>query len=150
MAFGSMGSGDGDDSSPLADINVTPLVDVMLVLLIVFMITMPVLTHSIPLQLPVVSSNSDVQPKEPLRLSIDKDGNFALGSELLNSEDDLESKLVAARTENSDVVLAIAADKSVPYEFVAKALSKAKNSGIAKVGFVTQQEDAKPVSEAKN
>ena len=70
MAFGSMNSG---DDAPMSDINVTPLVDVMLVLLIVFMITMPVLTHSIPLELPTASEKAakeDKQPKDPLRLSL--------------------------------------------------------------------------------
>ena len=74
MAFGSMNSG---DDSPMSDINVTPLVDVMLVLLIVFMITMPVLTHSIPLELPTASEQTnkqDKQPKDPLRLTIDANG----------------------------------------------------------------------------
>ncbi|ADU92264.1 ExbD/TolR family protein [Taylorella equigenitalis] len=150
MAFGSMGSGDGDDSAPLADINVTPLVDVMLVLLIVFMITMPVLTHSIPLQLPVVSSKSDVQPKDPLRLSIDKDGNYALGETTLNSKEELESKLLEAKQDNPEVILAIAADKEVPYEHVAIALSIAKDAGLSKVGFVTQQEDRKPATPNEN
>ena len=67
MAFGSM---NGGDDSPMADINVTPLVDVMLVLLIVFMITMPVMTHSIPLELPTASAKqvaeNAAQPKDPL------------------------------------------------------------------------------------
>ena len=61
MAFGSMNSG---DDAPMAEINVTPLVDVMLVLLIVFMITMPVLTHSIPLQLPVAAAQENQPPPQ--------------------------------------------------------------------------------------
>ncbi|WP_148671696.1 ExbD/TolR family protein, partial [Neisseria meningitidis] len=79
MAFGSMNSG---DDSPMSDINVTPLVDVMLVLLIVFMITMPVLTHSIPLELPTASEQTnkqDKQPKDPLRLTIDANGGYYVG-----------------------------------------------------------------------
>ena len=79
MAFGSM---NGGDDSPMADINVTPLVDVMLVLLIVFMITMPVMTHSIPLELPTASSKqvaeNAAQPKDPLRISISADGSYHL------------------------------------------------------------------------
>ena len=84
MAFGSMNSG---EDAPMSDINVTPLVDVMLVLLIVFMITMPVLTHSIPLQLPTASEHAkqQEQPKDPLRLSIDANGAYYLGTDTKGS-----------------------------------------------------------------
>ena len=82
MAFGSMNSG---DDAPMSDINVTPLVDVMLVLLIVFMITMPVLTHSIPLSCRLLrkkaAKEDKQQPKDPLRLSIDASGAYVVGGD---------------------------------------------------------------------
>lgn len=134
MAFGSMNSG---DDTPMAEINVTPLVDVMLVLLIVFMITMPVLTHSIPLQLPVAAAKDDVQPKEPLRLSIGKDGAYTLG-ESAESLPQLQAKLQQAVSDNPDTVLAIAADKDVAYDHVAQALAAARDAGLHKVGFITE------------
>lgn len=80
MAF----SSNNNDDSPMADINVTPLVDVMLVLLIVFMITMPVLTHSIPLELPTTSQKADQQPKQdikPTALIVDETGGYAIGAD---------------------------------------------------------------------
>ena len=71
---------EGGDDAPVSDINVTPLVDVMLVLLIVFMITMPVLTHSIQIQLPTASESADAKdetkPKEPMWLSVDDSGRY--------------------------------------------------------------------------
>ncbi|MDO5639595.1 MAG: biopolymer transporter ExbD [Neisseria sp.] len=139
MAFGSMNSG---DDAPMADINVTPLVDVMLVLLIVFMITMPVLTHSIPLQLPTASENAKPQtePKEPLRLTIDADGSYYLGADSASKQslEALTGELKQAHDTNEDTILAIAADKEVPYDFVAQALNAAREAGVSKVGFVTE------------
>ncbi|WP_066569831.1 biopolymer transporter ExbD [Snodgrassella sp. CFCC 13594] len=134
MAFGNLNQ---DDNMPMAEINVTPLVDVMLVLLIVFMITMPVLTHSIPLQLPSAGNTEAVNPKEPLRLSIGQDGQYALGEQ---KEDltQLRASLSTIAKTNPDAILAIAADKNVPYDHVAQALAAARDAGLTKVGFVTE------------
>lgn len=138
MAFGSMNQ--DSDNAPMAEINVTPLVDVMLVLLIVFMITMPVLTHSIPLQLPTAAAKDDVQPKEPLRLSIGKDGKYMLGSDA-ESLSALQASLKKAAAANPETVLAIAADKDVAYDHVAQALVAAREAGLSKVGFVTEERE---------
>ncbi|ENW5796860.1 biopolymer transporter ExbD, partial [Neisseria gonorrhoeae] len=120
MAFGSMNS---SDDSPMSDINVTPLVDVMLVLLIVFMITMPVLTHSIPLELPTASEQAnkqDKQPKDPLRLTIDANGGYYVGGDSASKVEigEVESRLKAAKEQNENVIVAIAADKAVEYDYV--------------------------------
>ncbi|WP_308072990.1 ExbD/TolR family protein [Neisseria polysaccharea] len=140
MAFGSMNSG---DDSPMSDINVTPLVDVMLVLLIVFMITMPVLTHSIPLELPTASEQAnkqDKQPKDPLRLTIDTNGGYYVGGDSASKVEigEVESRLKAAKEQNENVIVAIAADKAVEYDYVNKALEAARQAGITKIGFVTE------------
>ena len=141
MAFGSMNSG---DDAPMSDINVTPLVDVMLVLLIVFMITMPVLTHSIPLELPTASEKAakedKQQPKDPLRLSIDASGAYVVGGDSDTKVDlaTVTAKLKEAKAKNEDVIVAIAADKSVAYDYVNQALQAAREAGISKIGFVTE------------
>ncbi|ELL13401.1 biopolymer transport ExbD/TolR family protein [Neisseria meningitidis 61103] len=140
MAFGSMNSG---DDSPMSDINVTPLVDVMLVLLIVFMITMPVLTHSIPLELPTASEQTnkqDKQPKDPLLLTIDANGGYYVGGDSASKVEigEVESRLKAAKEQNENVIVAIAADKAVEYDYVNKALEAARQAGITKIGFVTE------------
>lgn len=141
MAFGSMNSG---DDAPMSDINVTPLVDVMLVLLIVFMITMPVLTHSIPLELPTASEKAakqqEKQPKDPLRLTIDANGNYYVGGDSATKVDidTVVSRLKTEKQENADTIVAIAADKAVEYDYVNKALEAAREAGISKIGFVTE------------
>ncbi|MCF7520464.1 biopolymer transporter ExbD [Neisseria sp. ZJ106] len=140
MAFGPMNSGDNE---PMADINVTPLVDVMLVLLIVFMITMPVLTHSIPLSLPTASESAakkDRQPTDPLRLTIDADGKYYFGAESATglSLEEVAGRLKTAKAENEETIVAIAADKTVEYDYVNQALGAVREAGISKVGFVTE------------
>ena len=141
MAFGSMNSG---DDAPMSDINVTPLVDVMLVLLIVFMITMPVLTPSIPLELPTASEKAakedKQQPKDPLRLSIDANGAYVVGGDSDAKVDlaTVTAKLKEAKAKNEDVIVAIAADKAVEYDYVNQALQAAREAGISKIGFVTE------------
>mgnify|MGYP000141818354 CR=1 FL=1 len=130
---------EGGDDAPMNDINVTPLVDVMLVLLIVFMITMPVLTHSIQINLPTTSSTKE-QPKQdvkPINLAVTAAGKYTLGEESTNEMDlpAVKAKLEELAKNDPDAVLAIDADKDTPYENVAKVLEVAKDAGIVKVGF---------------
>lgn len=130
---------EGGDDAPMNDINVTPLVDVMLVLLIVFMITMPVLTHSIQINLPTTSSTKE-QPKQdvkPINLAVTAAGKYTLGEESTNEMDlpAVKAKLEELAKNDPDAVLAINADKDTPYENVAKVLEVAKDAGIVKVGF---------------
>lgn len=137
MSFGSMH--DGDDM-PMSDINVTPLVDVMLVLLIVFMITMPVLTHSIPLNLPTSNSQTQTSPKvdiKPIEIAIDASGQYAIGAESENKVDlaAVRTQLQTIAKENPDAVVAIDADETVAYEYVVKVLEAAQQAGLSKVGF---------------
>ncbi|MDG6881906.1 Biopolymer transport protein exbD [Phocoenobacter uteri] len=133
MAFGSM----NDDDKEMSDINVTPLVDVMLVLLIVFMITMPVLTQSIPLELPTASIEKQDEPKAMMRIAINSEGTFI--DKNVQSDDELKTAFEAQFSKNKDTVIAISADKEVPYEKVVKVLELAQNAGLKKVGFVTEQ-----------
>lgn len=130
---------EGGDDAPMNDINVTPLVDVMLVLLIVFMITMPILTHSIQINLPTTSSTKE-QPKQdvkPINLAVTAAGKYTLGEESTNEMDlpAVKAKLEELAKNDPDAVLAIDADKDTPYENVAKVLEVAKDAGIVKVGF---------------
>lgn len=146
MAFGSMN--DGGDDAPMSDINVTPLVDVMLVLLIVFMITMPVITHSIPLNLPTSSSQTE-QPKvdvKPLQVAVDISGQYALGaeSEKKISLEEIKKEFAAVAANDPDTVVAIDADKEVAYEHVVKVLEAAREAGLSKIGFRMETESDKP------
>lgn len=137
MAFGEF---DRQDSDTMAEINITPLVDVMLVLLIVFMVTMPVLTHSIPLNLPTASNEQPLaETKEPIRVSVDKSGTYFL-KEAEQSPEALKVFLTETAGANEETILAISADKEVPYEYVADLLGIAQESGLNKIGFVTEAE----------
>lgn len=135
MSFGNFNQNCND--SPMADINTTPLVDVMLVLLIVFMITMPVLTHSIPLELPKTTAQKQAEPNEPMRVTIDAAGQLFIG-EQKESTASIKQKLQAASKADPDLILAIAADKNVAYQYIADLLASAQSIGIHKIGFVTE------------
>lgn len=146
MAFN---TGEGGDDTPMSDINVTPLVDVMLVLLIVFMITMPVLTHSIQINLPTATETQE-QPKQetkPINVAVDAAGKYAIGEENSTTADldvaALKQKLVEIAKNNPEAVVAISADNETPYENVARVLEAAKEAGIGKVGFRYKVETAK-------
>lgn len=139
MAFGSF---DKESGGVMSDINVTPLVDVMLVLLIVFMITMPVLTQSIPMELPTASveKKSD-EPKKIMRIAINLDGTY-IGEQLV-SEDQLKTAFETQANEDKDAVVAISADVAVEYRHVVKVLELAQLTGLKKVGFVTEVKELK-------
>ncbi|MDO4433584.1 MAG: biopolymer transporter ExbD [Alysiella sp.] len=145
MAFNSMN--DGDDA-PMSDINVTPLVDVMLVLLIVFMITMPVLTHSIQINLPVASENTKPEQinkdLKPLEIAVDTDGKYTIGADSANKVDLLAVKTELARiaAENPDTIIAIDADEKTAYDNVLKLLEAAKEAKLTKVGFRMEVKNA--------
>lgn len=135
MAFGAF---DSNNHKEMSEINVTPLVDVMLVLLIVFMITMPVLTNSIPLELPTASVETQKEPPHLLRVAINQTGLY-LDNQALN-EENLKTTFEQYGKENPDTVIAISADSHVEYENVVKVLELAQNAGLKKIGFVTQPE----------
>jgi biopolymer transport protein ExbD len=125
-------------SGPMADINVTPLVDVMLVLLIIFMVTAPALSYQIQVDLPQRTSNPPPQPKdppEPIRLRIEAGGtvtwnNSPIPMSVLQSSLEVEAERAIQPT------LEIETDPEAQYETLAKVLSRAKNSGMVKIAFV--------------
>ena len=130
---------EGGDDAPMNDINVTPLVDVMLVLLIVFMITMPVLTHSIQINLPTTSSTKE-QPKQdvkPINVQVNAEGKYVLGAESTTPVDlvEVKAKLEELAKTDPDAILAIDADENTPYEHVTKLLEVAKDAKISKIAF---------------
>lgn len=136
MAFGNEPIGD-DDSQPMAEINMTPLVDVMLVLLIVFMITIPVMQHAVKVELPQASSQrNDVKP-ESINLSISAKGQIFWNTSPIDL-DTLSIYTQTAAKKNPQPEVQLRADKNVRYESVAQVLATAKRSGLTKIGFVTE------------
>ena len=123
---------------PIADINVTPLVDVMLVLLVIFMISAPLMFSGIKLDLPKTKKVNNIQlTKKQVILSISRTGEFFIGDEkFLQTE--ITSVVKARFTENKTDVLYIRADYSLDYGVVAKLISSLKRSGVAKIALVTE------------
>ena len=133
MSFGSF---EGKEEQFINEINMTPFVDVMLVLLIIFMITAPVLKHAVDVNLPQATSKPQVTKPEIFNLNIDQTGAYTLNQKRLD-EGALRVALQDAAKTGNPVVLHIYGDKKTEYDYVAKAMSIANVAGIEKVGFVT-------------
>ena len=150
MAGGTMQSGGGGHRRgrrggyrPVADINVTPLVDVMLVLLIVFMVTAPLMTVSVPIDLPKTQAQSVKQDKEPLVVSVDVKGNVYL-QESKTEVDSLVAKLQAITGANPEARIFVRGDKGVPYGRIMEVMGSINAAGYTKVALVAEL----PVPEA--
>jgi biopolymer transport protein ExbD len=133
MAFGTQDETD----EVMNEINMTPLVDVMLVLLIIFIITVPVMKHSVEIDLPRASSQPQDAKPETVRLSIDAQGAY-YWNETRIEDRDLPRMLKEAAAKNPQPELHIRGDKAVRYERVAQAMSAAQQAGVRKIGFVTE------------
>ncbi len=143
MAFnlggGAGGFGGGDDDPVLADINVTPLVDVMLVLLIIFMIAAPMLHQGVEVALPRAdAANLPMRVEDPLVVSVDRDGNVYLQEAQIATEDLVErlSEQIKARGDDS---VFLKGDRDVPYGRVIEILDVLHRGGIVRVGMVTEK-----------
>ncbi|NHC05885.1 outer membrane transport energization protein ExbD [Azonexus fungiphilus] len=137
-----MGSFNGTGSQmPTAEINMTPLVDVMLVLLIIFMITAPLMTHSVKVDLPRASSTPTPEKPMTLQVAITADNKVFVGSEPVDAAT-LETRFRDAVGQDANVELHLKADRDSRYESVAETMSTARRAGIGKIGFVTQPGDS--------
>ncbi|MDO7896210.1 ExbD/TolR family protein [Pseudomonas citrulli] len=125
-----------DSDEVLSEINVTPLVDVMLVLLVVFIVTAPLLTNAIPINLPKTESVAPVEQKDPLVVSIDDKGKVFINKDEIQAEL-LESNLQAAKAKNPDVRVQLQADNGVNYGEVARAMASIERAGINKLSVIT-------------
>ena len=133
MAFGAM----DDSDEVMNEINMTPLVDVMLVLLIIFMITIPVMKHTVNVDLPVATNTPQVVKPETVRLSVDAQGTY-YWNEAPVAEAALPGLLQAEAARNPQPELHIRGDKAVRYEHVATVMASAQRAGLRKIGFVTE------------
>jgi biopolymer transport protein ExbD len=135
MAFGD--SRLGGTQRPLAEINMIPLIDVMLVLLVVFMIAAPLLAHRVDLELPRASSSPQPPLPRAVRLEIREDGSLRWDSVAI-AEDDLAARLAQAAATEPVPELHILADRRVPYGRVAETMALAARSGLTRLGFVSE------------
>ena len=133
MAFGTQ----DDTDDVMNEINMTPMVDIMLVLLIIFIITVPVMKHSVNIDLPRANNEAQSIKPETIRLSVDAQGAYFI-NELQVSDAELAPKLKAAAAQNPQPDLHIRGDKSVRYERVAQAMAAAQQAGLHKIGFITE------------
>ena len=136
MAHG--GFSDNDDNEMLSEINMIPLIDVMLVLLIVFIITVPVMKHAVNIDLPRASNEKELVKPETVRLSVDADGTYFWNEQRLTDDNALQGQLAAAAAQNPQPDLHIRGDRAVRYERVAQAMAAAQQAGMKKIGFVTE------------
>ena len=127
-----------EKNRPVSNINVTPMVDVMLVLLIVFMVTAPLLTVGVPVNLPKVEANSLDAQREPLEISINENNEIYLGEDLIAFED-LITKVRVIAGSNSDIRIFLRADTSINYGEVMRVLGALNTSGFLKIALVTKK-----------
>jgi len=134
MAFGGFNQQGG--TPQMSEINMVPLIDVMLVLLIVFMITAPLLTHSVQIDLPKASSQATNQKPDTVTLAMDGEGKLYWNNEPV-SRDAVPQRLREAAQQEPQPELHLRADRDTRYELIAEVMAEARNAGIAKMGFIT-------------
>lgn len=136
MSFGGFERGRAP-ATPMAEINVTPLVDMMLVLLVIFIITAPLLARAVKLELPQADAPPAATAAQTIQLTLDAEGSLRWNAQPISSEA-LASRLAAAAGESPQPELHLGADKSVRYEHVAAVLAAAQKAGVVRIGFVTE------------
>ena len=134
MAFGSFES--NQNSMPMAEINIIPLVDVMLVLLVIFIITAPLLMHAVKIDLPRASSETNLTKPEHISLSIDQTSQLYWNGEKI-ADQELHQRLNAAAQIKPQPELHLSADKTTQYQKLAEVMSEAAKVGLQRIGFVT-------------
>jgi len=133
MAIGTQ----ADNDEVMSEINMIPFIDVMLVLLIIFIITVPVIKHAVNIELPQASMEKVLDKPENIRLSVDADGVYFWNDQRVDDAD-FANRLTAAATQEPQPELHIRGDKAVRYERVAQAMAAAQRSGVRKIGFITE------------
>ncbi len=137
MAFASFDS--QRSSAPVSEINMVPLIDVMLVLLVIFIIAAPLLTHAVKLELPQASSQPNIAKAEKIEFAIDATGATYWNGEPVGREQVVE-RFAAAGQQQPQPEIHLRADQAVPYKHVARVLADASRAGLTKVGFVSEPE----------
>lgn len=134
-----VGPADGGDEDQLnSTINTTPLVDVMLVLLIIFLITIPVVTHTVPVSLPKERNVPTQTKPENINISVDRQGDIFWGERKLANADALFDRLKVEAVKDPQPEVHIRGDQETRYEAVGRAIMACQRAGIAKVGFITE------------
>ena len=135
--------GYGAEETPMSDINTTPLVDVMLVLLIIFLITIPVVNQTVPLRLPKETNVPRQTRAENIEISVSRDGDVYWNMEAIADSDALARRLKEAAAMSPQPELQLRADKDTRYEVVAQVMAAAQSHGLTRIGFVTDPKEKK-------
>jgi len=140
MAFG--GFSQRRQQGPISDMNMVPMVDVMLVLLVIFIITAPLLTHAVKVELPKASSSANITKPDHIQFGIRKDGSLFWNGNTVSLES-LPSRFAEEAKREPQPELHIRADRQAYYELVAQVMSAATRAGIVRIGFVTDPSTAR-------
>jgi biopolymer transport protein TolR len=130
----------GDGKRLMSDINVTPLVDVMLVLLVIFMVTAPMMMEGVAVNLPQTKTESIKTEEDPLILSVNKNGEIFLENHPIKLED-LRNRIETIFKYRKEKEVLLRADKEIAYGFVVKVMAEVKRAGVNKLGMVTEPTD---------
>ena len=146
MAFSTGGGQDGRftaDTPPMSEINVTPMVDVMLVLLIIFMITAPLITHKIAIDLPQAAATKNPDKPDVVTLSLDAQGKLYWNDQPV-TDDEWKVRVRSAALKNPQPELHLRAEKTTQYQRLAEIMAAAQQAGMVKIGFITNPQAKTP------
>ena len=133
-----VGSGGGEDA-PMNEMNMTPLIDVMLVLLILFIITIPIQTHAVKMNMPIPSNAQPKEPRPPIRIDVDFDGTIGWNGVAV-SQGELQGKLAEVAREPDQQEVHLRPNKLVTYKYVAMVMANAQRLGVTKIGLVGNEQ----------
>ncbi len=142
MAMTVSAGGPEQDDEPMSAINTTPLVDVMLVLLIIFLITVPVITQSVKVELPKAANIPTQTKPENINIAVDREGNVYWNTALVPTQDALLERLKTVAVMNPQPEIHVRGDKHTQYEHVGRVIVLCQRAGIQKVGFITEPDRA--------
>jgi biopolymer transport protein ExbD len=136
------GDGSSDDFEPMSEINTTPLVDVMLVMLIIFLITIPVITQSVKVELPKAANIPTQTKPENINLALDREGNIYWNTSLVPTPTALLDRLKVVAVLDPQPEIHVRGDKHTQYEHIGRVMVLCQRAGIQKVGFITEPDRA--------
>ena len=128
----------GDDDKAISEINVTPLVDVMLVLLIIFLITIPVITQSVKVELPKAANIPTQTKPENINIAVDREGNVYWNTMLVPTQDLLLTRIKSVAVLDPQPEIHVRGDRGTAYEHIGRVIVLAQRGGIQKIGFITE------------
>ncbi|HEY5801961.1 MAG TPA: biopolymer transporter ExbD [Burkholderiaceae bacterium] len=137
----SVGSSDDGEESVMSEINTTPLVDIMLVLLIIFLITSPVVLKTIRVELPAETNEVVQTTPEDINITVDKDGNTYINQRQMANTTELLEALKKEAVKIPQPEVHVRGDQGTPYQFIGKVILTSQRAGIQKVGFITEPPD---------